>query len=194
MNIAFFDFDGTISKKDSLFVFVKFLVGKKKFYIGLLLHIHILVLYMLGVMKNNQAKQYLTQYFFKGYKKEDFLKKAQDFRPVLESIVKNSAIDRILWHKDRGDEVVVVSATFQEYLKFWCEKMDIKCIGTKLEVIEGILTGKFESKNCYGIEKVNRIKDNYDLSQYQEIYAYGDSRGDKEMLELATNSFYRYFK
>ena len=59
---------------------------------------------------------------------------------------------------------------------------------------DNIITGNFITKNCYGQEKVNRIKESYDLSKYDLIYAYGDSRGDKEMLELANNSFYKPFR
>jgi len=48
-----------------------------------------------------------------------------------------------------------------------------------------MVTGKFLSKNCYGIEKANKVKEAYNLSDYDYIYAYGDTRGDKELLELA---------
>lgn len=47
--------------------------------------------------------------------------------------------------------------------------------------------------NCHGIEKVNRIRNAVDLSNYDDIYAYGDSKGDSGMLDLATRRFYRSF-
>jgi len=58
----------------------------------------------------------------------------------------------------------------------------------------GVVTGKLLSKNCYGIEKANRIQEVYNLSDYKHIYAYGDSRGDRELLELADESFYKPFR
>ena len=61
--------------------------------------------------------------------------------------------------------------------------------------IEGDLckkvSGRFATKNCYGIEKANRINDMNDLKQYNQIYAYGDSRGDREMLTLAEVATYK---
>ncbi|GAG97863.1 unnamed protein product, partial [marine sediment metagenome] len=48
-------------------------------------------------------------------------------------------------------------------------------------------------RNCYGIEKVNRVQETYTLSQYEYIYAYGDSHGDKEMLSIANERYYKNF-
>ena len=50
------------------------------------------------------------------------------------------------------------------------------------------------TRNCFGVEKVNRIRQEYDLSQWDFIYAYGDSRGDQEMLDLADERYYKFFK
>ena len=49
------------------------------------------------------------------------------------------------------------------------------------------------NKNCYGIEKVNRINEVINLKEYLNIYAYGDSNGDKQMLKIATHAYYKYF-
>ena len=67
-------------------------------------------------------------------------------------------------------------------------------IATRLEIKDDLMTGKFLTKNCYGIEKVNRVKEAYNLDDYDCIYVYGDSRGDKELLELADKSFYKPFR
>ncbi len=62
------------------------------------------------------------------------------------------------------------------------------------KIKNGIVTGKFSTKNCYGIEKANRVQEVYNFDDYDHIYAYGDSRGDKELLELADESFYKPFR
>ena len=196
-NIAFFDFDGTISRGDSLWLFVDFVVGRKRLILGVARHLHILLGYLLGVVSNTQAKQALSAKFFAGISEVDFAKYCATFLSSLESICLDSALSRIEWHKDRGDIVVVVSASFEEYLRPFCEKLGIGLIATKLEVQNGVLSGRFASKNCYGEQKVERIKQEYDLSKYGEIYVYGDSKGDKQMLTLASDEehrFYKYFK
>ena len=112
----------------------------------------------------------------------------------IANITRPKAIEKIKWHQQQGHEVVIVSASMECWLKAWCQKNTVELIATQLEIKNNKITGKFLSKNCHGIEKVNRIKETYDLSQYDYIYAYGDSRGDKEMLALADESFYKPFR
>lgn len=192
-SIVFFDFDGTMSRGDSLFVFLKFLVGKSKFYWGMISNLHSLLGYSLGLLSNTEAKQKVVSYFLKGMSERELAQKCQDFIPILESIIKQSASQRVQWHLDRGDRVAIVSATFSCYLEPLAQRLGVDCLATELEIKEGILTGGFATPNCYGEEKVRRICGKYNLEQYQEIYAYGDSKGDREMLEIATQRFYRYF-
>jgi HAD superfamily phosphoserine phosphatase-like hydrolase len=81
--------------------------------------------------------------------------------------------------------VAVVSASPENWVKPWCDARNIQCLATRLEVIDQKISGNIHGENCYGEEKVRRIKEAFRLEAYQRIIAYGDSRGDKEMLELA---------
>jgi phosphoserine phosphatase len=63
-----------------------------------------------------------------------------------------------------------------------------------MAVNHGVLTGQFDGHNCYGQEKVRRIQAALDLAHYEHIYAYGDSSGDKPMLALADEAFYKPFR
>ena len=87
--------------------------------------------------------------------------------------------------------MVVVSASIDSWLQKWCDYYQIELIATQLEFKNGKLTGRFATKNCYGIEKVNRIKAQFDLTKFEHIYAYGDSAGDKEMLAISTHPHYK---
>ena len=71
--------------------------------------------------------------------------------------------------------------------------MSFDLISTELESIEGELTGKFLEPNCNGIQKAIKINDKYDLSKYNEIHVFGNSKGDLPMLELGTHKYYRFF-
>lgn len=108
--------------------------------------------------------------------------------------MKNDAIDTIERHKKEGTHVIVVSASAEDWIYPWCEQSNITCVATRLEVREGKLTGRIAGKNCNGIEKVTRLREAIDLSQYKTIYVYGDSKGDLPMLGLATHPNYRTFK
>ncbi|TLT01303.1 HAD-IB family hydrolase [Aliarcobacter cibarius] len=193
--IAFFDFDGTITTDDSLLKFIRFVVGDRKFLLGLTSLSPMLVLYKLKLIPNYKAKQYMLSWFFKGISKDNFLNVANEYSLVhIHKILRPKAIQKIFWHKEQGHKVVIVSASLECWLKPWCEKNGLELLATKLEIRNEIVTGKLLSKNCYGVEKVNRIKEFYDLEEYDYIYAYGDSSGDKHMLELANESFYKPFR
>jgi len=193
-SIAFFDFDGTITTDDSLLKFIRFVVGDSKFLIGLVVLSPILVAYKLKLIPNYKAKQKMLSWFFKGMRKDAFYQVANEYSlNHIDKIVRLSAMQKIQWHKENGHKVVVVSASVECWLKSWCDKNDLELIATKLEISD-VVTGKLLSKNCYGVEKVNRIKEKYELSQYEYIYAYGDSSGDKEMLELANEKHYKPFR
>jgi HAD superfamily hydrolase (TIGR01490 family) len=195
MRIVFVDFDGTITKSDTLFQFIRFAVGNVKFVMGLLMVSPFLIGYKLKLIPNYRAKEKMLSWFFKGVKKETFSQVATEFSlNHMDAMVRPQAMERLKWHKERDDTVVVVSASIECWLRPWCEREGYALLGTQLAVEGGVLTGRFLTKNCYGAEKVNRIHTAYDVNQFEYIYAYGDSQGDKEMLALADERVYKPFR
>ena len=195
MKLALFDFDGTITTKDSLVDFIQYAVGKPKYYFGLFLLSPILIMYKLKIISNDIAKEMLLSYFFKHWNHKVFQDIADKYSmQCLDKIIRPKAMEKIKWHQQEGHETVVVSASMECWLKRWCEKHNLVLIATKLEVIDEKITGKFSTKNCHSEEKVRRIKKIYNLSKFSVIYAYGDSLGDKEMLSISTKKYYQYFE
>ena len=194
MKIAFFDFDGTITKADSTARFIRYLVGDSKFFIGIFFLSPFIFLYILNLISNNSIKEILITYFFKGKNINEFKKHAEYFSlNMLEPLIRKKALKEIQWHKENGHDVVIVSASIDLWLRPWCIKNDVALISSMLEVHNNIITGKTRSKNCYGSEKVKRIQELYNLSEYSYIYSYGNSRGDYEMLKIANESHYKPF-
>lgn len=195
MTVALFDFDGTITTDDSLIKFIRFVVGDAKFVWGMALLSPMLTAYKLKLIPNYKAKQYMLSYFFKGMTEEKFMQVANEYSlKHIKTILRPKAMGKIAWHKEQGHKIVIVSASIEYWLKPWCDENNLDLIATQLEIKNGIVTGKFLTKNCYGVEKANRVQEQYNLSDYDHIYAYGDSRGDKELLELADESFYKPFR
>lgn len=193
--ICFFDFDGTITTDDSLLKFIRFVVGDAKFVLGLLVLAPMLALYMAKIIPNYRAKQYLLACYFKGMPKDAFLAVAQEYSlQHIQTILRPEAMQRIAWHQQQGHQVVIVSASLECWLQPWCEQQGLDLLATQIDLSQPLITGRFLSANCYGQEKVNRIRAAYDLSQFNKIYAYGDSSGDKEMLALADEAFYKPFR
>ncbi len=195
MKLALFDFDGTITTHDSYQELLRYIVGDWRFFTGVVALSPVLLAYKSGITPNYIAKRKVTRWFLKGMTAEQFELKAQEFViKKLKSIVKASAVQKLEWHKEKGHRVILVSASFEDYLKYWCKLFNIEVIGTRLEWRKNQITGNFATPNCYGPEKVKRIKQLLDPNDYEEIFAYGDSRGDREMLELADHPNYRIFK
>ena len=193
-NIAFFDFDGTITKNDSLLGFLRFVLGDKKVFFGLFVLSPVLILHLLGLFPSYKAKKILLSYFFKGMLADKFWEIAREYSlKHIDSITRSSAIDRINWHKANGDKIVIVSSSLYCWLKPWCDKNGFDLIATKIEVKNDKITGNLLGKRCYGIEKVNRIKELYDLKEFKKIYAYGDTKGDLEMISIADFGYYKQF-
>ena len=193
--IALFDFDGTITTDDSLIKFIRFVVGDSKFIWGMTLLSPILIVYKLSLIPNYKAKQYMLSYFFKGMSEEKFRQVANEYSlKHIKTILRPKAMEKIAWHKEQGHKVVIISASMECWLKAWCVDNNLELIATKMEIKNGIITGKLLTKNCYGIEKANRLQEKYNLNDYDYIYVYGDSRGDRELLELSDESFYKPFR
>lgn len=195
MKIAFFDFDGTITTDDSLLKFIRFVVGDFRFLFGVGVLSPILAAYKLKLIPNYRAKQKMLSWFFKGISEQEFKNIANQYSlNHIDKILRPKAMERIAYHKRQGHKIVLVSASIECWLEPWCKKNDLELIATKLEISDSVVTGNLLSKNCFGIEKVNRIKEKYNLDEFEYIYVYGDSSGDKEMLELADEKYYKPFR
>ena len=193
--IAVFDFDGTLTRQDSLFPFLRMAVGQWRFWLGIGRMLPILIRYILKLIPNWQAKERLFIYFLAGQSERELCQIGQRFAlKRLPALLRPEAVRRLRWHQTQGHQVVLVSASLEAYLSPWARLMGIdQVIGTRLKTHSGQLTGRLLGKNCFGQEKVERLKTVLgDLGQYC-IYAYGDSRGDKELLAIATFPYFRTF-
>ncbi len=195
MNLALFDFDMTITNQDTFIGFIRYAVGRKKFMIGMLLISPLLLAHKFKFISISKIKELFLIYSFKRWKKTYFDKIALTYsRQKIPNIIRPVAIKRIQWHKSQGDKIAVVSASIDSWLKEWCDKYELDLICSHLEVKKGIITGKIQNSDCFGEEKVKRINEKYNLDEYHKIYAYGDSIGDKEMLDMANIKYYRWKK
>lgn len=193
--IAVFDFDGTITNKDTLFDFVKFSFGYSKLFLGLMAIFPILAAFKLKTISNEAFKQEMLYHFFVQKKYKDFLKKCDLYKDRVNEILRQDAIDKIKWHQSEGHQVIIMSESIADWIIPWAKSVGIEEVyGTTLEVSEeDTITGRLGSRNCDGEEKVKRFLEIYPERGEYTLYVYGDSRGDREMLELADHSYYRKF-
>ena len=185
--IAVFDLDGTLTTKDTLLEFIKFVCGVPRFYWGFLLFCPILILMKLHLFPNWKAKQMFFSHFYKGWEYNDFKAKGQLFANEIEKMENRKMLEKLNDHLNHSDVVYVISASIFEWVQPWCEKIGVsRVLATQIEVdANGIISGRFATKNCYGKEKVRRLLEVEPERRSYILYAYGDSRGDKEMIAFS---------
>ena len=187
-----FDFDGTLTTKDTLLEFIRYAKGTLAFGWGFMRYAHLLVLMKLGLYPNWKAKQKVFAHFFKDTTLEDFDAICQGFAASSRHLLRPKGIEAINQALNEGSEVLIVSASIDNWVQPFFPQ--VKVLGTQIEVKDGKLTGRFLTKNCYGEEKVNRILTLYPNRQDYHLTAYGDSNGDKELLAFADESYFKPFR
>jgi len=186
MNLALFDFDGTLSEKDSLDEFLKYSVGRKKYLLNMFKFMPYFIFWQTKLMNNGVAKEHLFRIFFKGTDEKHFRKIAESFSLTkLDTMMRKDRMTILKKHQKNGDRVVIVSASMKCWLKPWCDKNKLELLSTQLEFKDEKFTGRFLTKNCHGAEKESRIRELLHVEEYESVYAYGDSSGDTEMLAMA---------
>jgi len=117
---------------------------------------------------------------------------AQFVDAELPRLLRPEMLVRLAWHQAQGHRTVLVSASPSLYLRLWAQKMGFQAaLCTELEIVDGCYTGRLASRNCWGPEKVRRLDAWWQQDVPAKLYAYGDSRGDAEMLARADVAWYR---
>lgn len=193
--LALFDFDGTISNKDSFVAFMKFTHGTPVFVFRMAMGFLTFFGWKIGLVKSHYTKVKALRGFYKGWTKEQMDDARAKFTAeVLPNILFPKALERIQWHKDQGHRIIVVTASCAAWLSDWTNQMDLEILCTEMELKNGIYTGELSKPNCRGKEKVNRVKKHLKLEEYSEVYAYGNDHGDNQLLAMADYPHFREFE
>ena len=111
-----FDFDGTLTTKDTLIEFIRYAKGTMAFGWGFVQHAHLLVLMKLGLYPNWKAKQKVFTYFFKDMKLEDFNALCKAFAASSGHLLRPAGIKAIQQAQNEGSEVLIVSASIDNWV------------------------------------------------------------------------------
>lgn len=183
MIIAAFDFDGTITYRDSFTEMALFKLGPFHFLLKSLLVIPSLFTFSREKIKVSALKAYFTNSSFEEVAKA-FTKER------LPSLLRKSALEKIAWHQREGHTLILVTAAFEPAVLPFAKAYGFHAVlATQLDTATLSLIGK----NCRGEEKVRRLLAHLGPKENYTLYAYGDSRGDKELLELADYPSLRKF-
>lgn len=192
--LALFDFDGTITARDTMFDFVLATRGPIRLALGLIALSPWLVAHRLGLLEATPAKQRVLRWFFGGQPKEALQRWGEAYAARIEAQLRPGAAARLAWHEAAGHEICVVSASLDLWLAPWARQRGFRVLCTEAAWQDGVFTGSFATPNCNGPEKERRIREALALDAYGTVFAYGDSAGDEQMLALANEVWYRPFR
>lgn len=196
MKVYAFDFDGTLTKKDTFLAFIEYAKGYGKTFWGFFLFSPILILMKLRLFPNWKAKQMVFSWFFKGMNINEFNQICHEFADRNQRIIRTRGWDTIRKALANGEQVIIITASIENWVKPFFKEFgnQIKVEGTKIDVRINQITGQFLTQNCYGVEKTKRLKEVFPYRQAYELIAFGDSNGDRYLLNEADESHYKPFR
>jgi phosphatidylglycerophosphatase C len=193
--VAAFDFDGTITRGGSLVPFLLTVRGPGPVAVAVVATFpKILRAAMFAGTAADRAKEALFGRLLSGLPAEQVDETAARFAERhLARRLRPEIRDRLDWHRKRGHMVVVVSGSPECYVKVAGELLGVDAtLATRLSVGGGLLTGRYEGKNCRGAEKYARLLAwlrsegvNGGGAEQPVLWVYGNSRGDLRLMSAA---------
>ena len=194
--IAAFDFDHTLINRDSLIPFLISLQGFWKTFFALSCLLPSFLRYLVGNLSRQEIKERILMSSLAGRAYADLEIVGRRYADQqIDDFLKPEAFDRLKWHQSQGHRCLLISASLELYLSPWAKRHGFEAVlASRLELTpEGNVTGNLKGLNCWGAEKVLRLNLYATPNSYDQLYMYGDSRGDAELLSLADHPFYRTF-
>jgi phosphatidylglycerophosphatase C len=182
-----FDFDGTLSTRDNVVPFLRLVADTKELAGALVAAAPALLASRADPAQRDLAKAIVLDRILAGLHEETLRDLGWRYaRLVTARYLRPDVVARLDAHRTRGDEVVIVSASLAYYLEPVAEFLGVPTVLATTMVVDerGRLTGALARPNVRGAEKVARL-DEHLRGANTVVYAYGDSRGDRELLARA---------
>ncbi len=183
--VAAFDFDGTLSVRDTLVPFLRRARGTPRVLAA--------AAWALPQVRDRDAyKLALIGHLFRGVPADRLAAEGEAYVPSLEAVLRPELLDRLRWHQAEGHAAVLVSASLGAYLRPLAVRLGLDAVLAVELVVDadGRLTGEVVGGlNTRGPEKVSRLRAWVDQRHGPgadvELWAYGESSGDEELLARA---------
>jgi phosphatidylglycerophosphatase C len=185
--VAAFDFDRTLTRRDSLLPFLAAVRGRVAVGAAMTRLAPRLAVMAVGRADRDDTKQRLVTRLLAGCSAAELDAAGARYGNHLTTQLRPEVVERLDWHREAGHELVLVSASLAVYLEPLGAQLGFAAVlATRLQVgPDGRLTGRFEGENCRGPEKVARLRGWLGERAPAEVWAYGDSADDDELLAFA---------
>jgi phosphatidylglycerophosphatase C len=186
--VAAFDVDGTLTPGDTLLPFLTAVCGRVPTITAMTIESPRFAGMALGRRSRDDVKERLVRRLLRGRDAATVRSAGDRYAATVVDRIRPEMRERVAWHRSRGHEVVLVSASLDVYLTEVARRLDAALLCTRLEVgADGRLTGAFDGPNCRADEKRCRLEEW--LAPHDgpkaTVWAYGNSGGDEAMLAMA---------
>ncbi|HET7198212.1 MAG TPA: HAD-IB family hydrolase, partial [Burkholderiales bacterium] len=195
--VAVFDLDGTLTRRDTLFPFLRFVGGTRAFLLRLPLVLPLLAAMALGLLSRRRAKERVLGLFLRGVPREELRLRGEAFaRERLPALLRPQAKARLAWHRSEGHRCVLATASLAEYAEPWARAAGFEDVcASRLDYDgAGRATGRLAGENCRGAAKLARLEALLGELSRLELHGYGDSRADRAFLARCAEAHYRPFR
>jgi phosphatidylglycerophosphatase C len=185
--VAAFDFDGTLTRGDTLVPFLQRLCGTRAVMRALVAEFGSLARAAAGMAERDDAKALLLARLLEGQERARVTEVVARYTDaVIAKQLRPDVVARVGWHREQGHQLLIVSASPELYVRPVAERLAFDdVLATRLETdAGGRLTGALSGANVRGAEKVRRLSAWLD-GRTVTIWAYGNSSSDGPMLEMA---------
>lgn len=191
--VAYFDFDGTLTTRDTLVSFLIHSVGLFTFIIKLPRILPNVILYLFSIITNEEVKQRTLTILVRGKSFQDLDRSAKSFAyGSLSRYIKPEIFAKLEYHKEHKHKVILVSANLAIYLRYWATLHELDgVIATEIEFENDIATGRLATRNCYAQHKTLRINEylKRENQRFSYSYGYGNSKGDFPLLDYVNEGY-----
>lgn len=192
--VVAFDFDGTLTERDTILPFLRAVAGTGSFFRGLPALVPSLLGHAFGLRCATATKERLFRHYLAGRPLAEVRNAALGFaHHDLPGMLRLAAVRCLERHRSEGHRCLVVTASPELYVAPWAASRGIEAIGSRLAIdADGRLTGHHDGPACDGTEKLRRLRATVG-EDVRILHAYGDSRGDGPLLQAAENAHWRRF-
>ena len=191
--IAAFDFDGTLTERDSVVPFLGRL-ARRPAVLGRAVTQVPAAAAALVRRDRDRLRAVATRAVLTGVSAARLATEGDRFAAdIVAARLRADTRARLAWHIAEGHRVVLVSASYESYLVGVAAELGVEAVlATRLEVVDGVCTGRLDGANCRGHEKVRRLHGWLAAEGLARddvtVWAYGDSAGDRELLADADHA------
>lgn len=196
--VAAFDFDGTLIPGDCLLMLHRQLKGVAGLALDWLHLIAPFQAWVGGSLSTAAFKERYLGVLLRGTTREARSAALGQKLPAAQwRALRPRALARLRWHQAQGHRVVIISASPRALIAPLAARLGVDLLATETSdpLAHGPATPlRLSSANCKGEEKVRRLGAWLDRPLEEiSLHAYGDSRGDRQLLEVSTAPHWRSF-